>query len=283
LKLGGYWNGYSPSGMQMRSILEGCPQLEELSLRNMTDIDADCDDLASSKGRSLPCLDLRSLHKLSFYYSGITRAMVLLACINCPALQRLEFAFLDDITPLFPLLKQQAMSVLTPMNLPIGLPLHTLYIESCFFNELKFVRLLKRIPTMSQLDLIDVEDVSANLLMELSTPPQAQQWTLPLLERLSVEGCTSASLDWDSLSKLVESRIPSQTMHRPARSVASVSAAIYEKRGFLGGDLGPPKRLRVLDLSRCNQFNREQLQWLRMYVLDVRCEAPKANSVWGSG
>ena len=103
----------------------------------------------------------------------------------------------------------------------------------------------------------------------------------PRLEVLSLEGCSAASVDWNRLSRIVESRIPSETMHRHhnARSYASVSAAMRERGEFLGGDLGPPRRIRSLDLSRCGQFSRAQLQWLRMYVVEVRSDAER--TAWG--
>lgn len=105
---------------------------------------------------------------------------------------------------------------------------------------------------------------------------------MPQLEELSLEGCSAASVDWNRLSRLVESRIPSETMHRHynARSYASVDAKMREKGEFLGGDLGPPRRIRILDLTRCGQFSREQLQWLRMYVLDVKSDEER--STWGA-
>ena len=34
-----------------------------------------------------------------------------------------------------------------------------------------------------------------------------------------------------------------------------------------------PKRLLSIDVSRCHQFSDERVQWLRMYIPNVRCEA----------
>ena len=34
-----------------------------------------------------------------------------------------------------------------------------------------------------------------------------------------------------------------------------------------------------IDLTRCHQISKEMVQWLRMYVAEVKCEAVK--SVWG--
>ena len=43
--------------------------------------------------------------------------------------------------------------------------------------------------------------------------------------------------------------------------------------------LGRPVRLASIDLTRCHQISKEMVQWLRMYVAEVKCEAVK--SVWG--
>jgi len=280
--LDGYWNSHAPTGLQLRGILESCPTLEELYLRNMTDLDPECDELAAPKARPLPMLTLHRLHTLSFYYSGGLRASILLNSLAFPSLRNLEIAVLDNITPVLEALNRQALSVVTPMNLAVGLPLDSLRIESCYFNELLFLTFLKRVPTVYKLELVDLEDIASSSLNALCTPARGQTWILPRLEELNLEGCTTTSVDWKWLSKIVESRIPSETMHRHhnARSYASVSAAMRERGEFLGGDLGPPKRIRVLDLSRCGQFSREQLQWLRMYVVDVRSDEER--TAWGA-
>lgn len=68
-------------------------------------------------------------------------------------------------------------------------------------------------------------------------------------------------------------------MHR--HSVAWPVKPIARERGdYLGGDLGPPRRIRVLDLTRCGQFSREQLHWLKMYVVEVRADDERTQ--WGS-
>lgn len=43
--------------------------------------------------------------------------------------------------------------------------------------------------------------------------------------------------------------------------------------------LGWPQRLQSIDLTRCHQISKEMVQWLRMYVAEVKCETVK--SVWG--
>lgn len=40
-----------------------------------------------------------------------------------------------------------------------------------------------------------------------------------------------------------------------------------------------PLRIRVLDVTRCHEINKEMVQWLRMYVSEVRCESEK--TYWG--
>jgi hypothetical protein len=40
-----------------------------------------------------------------------------------------------------------------------------------------------------------------------------------------------------------------------------------------------PERLRSIDVTRCSQISWEMIQWLKMYVAEVRCESAKG--VWG--
>src|ERR1700749_3023322 len=94
LKLDGYWNSHAPTGLQLRAILESCPSLEELYLRNMTDLDPECDELATPKARPLPMLTLHCLRTISFYYSGGLRAAILLGSLSFPSLKNLEIAVL---------------------------------------------------------------------------------------------------------------------------------------------------------------------------------------------
>lgn len=39
-----------------------------------------------------------------------------------------------------------------------------------------------------------------------------------------------------------------------------------------------PQRLQSIDLTRCHQISKEMVQWLRMYVADVKCDTAKG--VW---
>ena len=43
--------------------------------------------------------------------------------------------------------------------------------------------------------------------------------------------------------------------------------------------------MRVIDLTRCGQISKEMIQWLRMYVDEVRCESERTywGEVYGAG
>jgi hypothetical protein len=158
LKLGGYWNGYAPSMDTTLSILRACPHLEELSLRNMSDIDSGaCEDADPSEVRTndTRMIHLPRLTKATFYYSGALRTSTILGLLSCPALQSIELSFLDNASPMIEHLHRQSLTLL---------PLRHLRIESCFLNEMKLARLLRRIPSLTSLQLVDVEDLSPGLL-----------------------------------------------------------------------------------------------------------------------
>lgn len=175
LRLVGFWNDFAPDVEEMVGMLQRCPLLEELTFRNMSDVDMAEDDLPTAA----PIM-LRHLRHLSFYYSGVTRTCALLHRTTLPALERLELSFLDNITGCLKHLKQQAISRAAyghgldfeyehnygyrePME-SAQLQLKSLRIEASLFNELKLMRLLGRLPYLEKLELIDVEDVSSNLL-----------------------------------------------------------------------------------------------------------------------
>ena len=155
LKLGGYFNGFSPSVDTLIDILRQCSELEEFALRNMSDVEPDA-CFTSEEEIDLPkVLQLRRLVKASFYYAGVTRTRMLLGQISFPALETLEFCYLDNLTPILQHLRTQSLT---------SLPLRFLRIETCFFNEFKFVKLLGRLPSLVTLELVDVDDASSNLL-----------------------------------------------------------------------------------------------------------------------
>lgn len=168
LKLGGYWNGHSPSIDVILGILRACPQLEELVLRNMSDVDpdpcaklafdsSDHDDFTEKLVRvgDARTIQLPRLTRASFYYSGILRTRTILSLLSFPALERIDLCFLDNVAPVVEHLRRQSLT---------SLPLRHLRIESSFFNEIKLMRLLRRLPALTSLDLVDIEDVSPNLM-----------------------------------------------------------------------------------------------------------------------
>jgi len=107
-----------------------------------------------------------------------------------------------------------------------------------------------------------------------------------------VDGCTA--LDWDSLRTFVESRLPANP-HAYAKfhstpmsisSTASVAAAAYARykaqhtcHNVYTSVIQGPQRLRAIDVTRCSQISKEMVQWLRMYVANVKCEPAKG--IWG--
>ncbi|KAF8550062.1 hypothetical protein OG21DRAFT_1469249 [Imleria badia] len=276
LQLGGYWNGFSPSVDKLLEMLRACPQLEELALRNMSDADPEGSVHSEPEFMSNKVVKLPRLIKASFYYAGNMRVRMLLSQISFPALESLDFCYLDNLTPILEYLRQQALT---------SLPLRHLRIESSFFNEPKFVTLLKRLMSLTTLELIDIEDVSSFLLKNLSTPPASHPWICPKIERLSLDGCTS--LEWDSLRSLVESRLsgkslpPSSTSMTAMRAMssASVSAHVHALAMGRSSPLPAPRRLTSIDVTHCHQINKEMVQWLKMYVPDVCCDPAKG--VWG--
>ena len=58
-----------------------------------------------------------------------------------------------------------------------------------------------------------------------------------------------------------------------AHILAHVPAAPQQKAGMTW-----PQRLRSIDLTRCHQISKEMVQWLRMYVAEVKCDTAKG--VW---
>jgi len=284
LKLGGYFNSFTPSASTLLGILQQCPDLEELALRNMSSVDSDTclsrsDEFAPSP--PLKPIQLHRLTKISFYYSGVGLTRQLMSQIAFPNLESLEMCYLENVTPVLHLMYTQALT---------RLPLRHLRIETCLFNEIKFLNLLRRVPSLITLELVDTEDTSSNFLKGLSS---SQPRICPRLEALTLDGCTT--LDWDSLRTFVESRLPanphaytpffssSMSISSPA-SVSAVALARYKapqpqaRNGYPAASQGL-QRLRAIDVTRCSQISKEMVQWLRMYVADVKCEP--ANGVWG--
>ncbi|KAJ3937107.1 MAG: hypothetical protein NXY57DRAFT_772932 [Lentinula lateritia] len=288
LKLGGYFNGFVPSPSTLLGILRLCPELEEFALRNMSDVDSDScyppsfQEIDSSK--TSKTVRLPRLSKISFYYSGIVFTRQIMNQITFPNLESLEMCYLENVTPILQLLYTQSLT---------RLPLQSLRIESCFFNEPKLVTLLRKLPSITSLELVDVEDASSNLLTSLSS---SQPWICPKLDTVTLDGCTS--LDWDSLRTFVESRLPvnSYPRYQDARAFRSAQAATktisasavaagYSRSSKSRSAQHPqavlpgPRRIRSIDVTRCSQISKEMVQWLRMYIPEVKCEPAKG--VWG--
>ncbi|KAI0061401.1 hypothetical protein BV25DRAFT_1805627 [Artomyces pyxidatus] len=295
LELGGYWNAFSPSVTVILDVLRACPALEELSLRNMSDVDPESClmyDHEPHHDKRYPShiIHLPRLTKATFYYAGIQRTRTILSQVSFPALENVELCYMDNVTPVLHHLKRQSLT---------SLPLRHLRIEASFFNEPEFVKLLSRIPSLTTLELVDVEDASSNLLKGLSAPSVTQSWICPKLETLSLDGCTT--LDWDALRSFVESRLPAHarayprqvvppmislpapasysvlSLRQPHPSPSSLAIAHLPSHGR--SQSAPPntsvpfvwpQRLKSIDLTRCHQISKEMVQWLRLYVAEVK-------------
>ncbi|CAA7262987.1 unnamed protein product [Cyclocybe aegerita] len=281
LKLGGYLNSSSPSTSTLLDILRQCPELEELALKNITDVETNpCSPAVIIHEMDLPVthkIHLTRLKKLSLYYSGIGHTKQIMNRIAFPNLESLDMAYLENVNPLLQAVHAQALT---------RLPLKSLRIETCVFGEMKLVNLLRKLPSLVTLQLIDIEEVSYISLRALSS---SQPWACPRLESVTLDGC--ASFDWDSLRAFVESRLPADphaykryhTSGAALMSSASAAAAAYERMKTLQSGqsalLAAPQRIRMIDVTRCNQISKEMVQWLRMYVASVKCESTKG--VWG--
>jgi hypothetical protein len=154
LKLGGYFNASTPSAATLLNMLRQCPELEEFGLRNMSAVDSDpCSiGMVDDFDRHVPSkIQLPRLKKLTFHYSGIAHTREILSNISYPNLESLELAYLENTTGLFQMLHAQALT---------RLPLKHLHIETCVFNEMQFVNLLRKLPSLRTLELVDIEDIS---------------------------------------------------------------------------------------------------------------------------
>lgn len=153
LRLGGYWNSQSPAYSALFDLLKQNLPLQEVHLKGISDInDAASPERRSSASyignRSQFCLP--NLTKASFYNSGACRLRSILGQISTPALGNLALGFLGDITPLL-----YAM---------VHLPLRRLRVEACSVDRSKFCATLLRIPTLSMLELVDLDDVAPELI-----------------------------------------------------------------------------------------------------------------------
>ncbi|KAL1744427.1 hypothetical protein HDZ31DRAFT_38720 [Schizophyllum fasciatum] len=327
LALGGYFNGAAPDPATLLAVLRACPELEELALRNVHDPEEPMDrslafcvpsnatvTAAASRGLALP-----ALRRLSLYSVGSTLAAALASALVLPALEAVELCYLQDVGPLVQLLHEQSLT---------RLPLRALRVEASYLDEVRFASLIRRLTSLTRLELVDIDDISPAFLKGLAA---AQPPVCPRLETLSLEACTT--MDWDAIRTFVESRsaanpvngagVRSQSHDRvrtasapmsasmfaagaaPAyvptgyssASAAAASRAPFPASGFSSASASaavhamprtraqttPPRyaqRLQSIDVRRCHQISREMVQWLRMYVPEVRCEAGGASASW---
>lgn len=156
LKLDGYFNSYSPSATTLVNILRQCPELEELTLRNLTD------------GESGPCVKplerpdvpatatrlfhLPKLTKACFHYVSTTLTQHIFNQVTFPNLESLQLCYLQNVSTHIQALHTQAL---------VRLPLRHLRIESSHLDEARLINLLKRLPSLTSLELVDIEDVSS--------------------------------------------------------------------------------------------------------------------------
>ena len=152
IKFDGYWNGSDPSTVTILGILRACPRVRELTLRNLSDVS---ESRTTSSSSSTDLIRLPRLKKISLYYSGFNRTLSVLEKLSFPALERIDIGYLDDAGQFFDILHRQSLSTL---------PLQHLRVESVYFSEAKLVRLLQRLPSLHTLDLVDVEDLSSDVL-----------------------------------------------------------------------------------------------------------------------
>ena len=167
LELGGYWNNFAPAVNVILDILRASPQLEELSLRNMSDVDPETCAMYEHEphfDKRFPShvIQLPRLTKMTFHYAGIQRTRTILSQIVFPALEKVALCYMDNVTTLLNHLKRQSLT---------SLPLRHLRIEASFFGELELVKLLARISSLTTLELVDVEDASSTLIKVGATSP----------------------------------------------------------------------------------------------------------------
>jgi hypothetical protein len=124
----------------------------------------------------------------------------------------------------------------------------------------------------------------------LSKPLSGHPWICPRLEILSLEGCST--LQSDSLRLLIESRLPASPRAYPLSKQPAVgtpfcqgtSASGYARSQAINASPsglvahGLPRRLRSIDVTRCHQISMEMVQWMRMYVADVKYEPAWTNT-----
>ncbi|KAH6911388.1 hypothetical protein BKA70DRAFT_1384787 [Coprinopsis sp. MPI-PUGE-AT-0042] len=234
-------------------------ELEEIALRNLSDVDsAPCyRDMSGCPEQDLAPVSM-SLTR-PFYYATVAKQVM--TCITCPQP--------GNVSSVIQTLYTQAL---------IKLPLKHLRIEMSLFNELKLVDLLRHVPSLVTLELLDLEDISSNFIRGLS---KSSPWVCPRLQSVNFHGCLN--LDWDSLRGFVESRLPPnphtfQRYHATTSSIVSSAPKlplplVAKSRVYPGANVHP-QRIQTIDVTRCPQISKEMVQWLRMYTA-------KGEARWG--
>jgi hypothetical protein len=173
----GFWSWvaigttYAPAVDVILDILRASPQLEELSLRNMSDVDPETCSMYEHEphlDKRFPShmIQLPRLTKMTLHYAGIQRTRTILSQIAFPALEKIALCYMDNVTSLLNHLKRQSLT-----SLPL---LRHLRIEASFFGELELVGLLSRTSSLTTLELVDVEDASSSLIkVRVIYPPFA--------------------------------------------------------------------------------------------------------------
>jgi hypothetical protein len=100
-------------------------------------------------------IQLPRLTKMTFHYAGIQRTRTIFSQLAFPALEKVAFCYMDNVTSLLNHLMRQSLT---------SLPLQQLRIEASFFGELELIKLLTRTPSLTTLELVDVEDASSSLI-----------------------------------------------------------------------------------------------------------------------
>lgn len=159
LDIGGYWSGVPPSVHSILNVLRACPELEELVLSNMTDIDLDTNTAfayESCCGVQIPTqvIPLSRLRKARFCYAGAQRMRAVLSHLVFPALEEIEICYMGNVTLILPHLGRQALT---------SLPLHRLRIEQGSCDEMELFRLLSRTTSLTTLELNYVDGLSPAL------------------------------------------------------------------------------------------------------------------------
>lgn len=162
LKLDGYWNASAPSTAVMLDILRACPGLEELSLRNLSELEDELCNPFTSQATTLPPAPPRSstirlprLKTAIFSMAGGARVQNLLSHLVLPSLESLELTLLSNIDMVLSCMDRQAAA---------PLPLRRLRIDGCEFSEVVLLRFLSRTTALTTLELVDMDDVSSFLL-----------------------------------------------------------------------------------------------------------------------